>query len=181
MIYFKETTTKNNRPLLLRSAEESDAEAYLAYYHAAHSETDFLTTYPDESRHDAEDMARRLAQAKDSADSVEICAFADGQLVGSAGVNMVRNRDKTRHRAQFGISVVRQFWGVGIGQALTQAAIDMARQMGYLQLELEVVAENEAAIHLYEKLGFAEFGRNPLAFRTRQGRWQEVVLMRLVL
>lgn len=57
----------------------------------------------------------------------------------------------------------------------------MCEKAGFLQLELEVVAENENAIKLYQKYGFVEFGRNPRGFKTREGKWQELVLMRLEL
>lgn len=40
------------------------------------------------------------------------------------------------HRAEFGISIAKEFWGLGIGQALTAACIDCARKAGYAQLEL---------------------------------------------
>lgn len=46
-------------------------------------------------------------------------------------------------------------------------------------MELEVVAENRAALSLYESVGFVEYGRNPKGFRSRYTGWQEVVLMRL--
>ena len=48
-------------------------------------------------------------------------------------------------------------------------------------MELEVVSANERAVTLYESLGFAEYGRNPKGFRTRDGQWQELILMRLEL
>ena len=83
-----------------------------------------------------------------------------------------------RHRAGFGVSVDRTYWGLGIGRALTEACIDCAKTAGYLQLELEVVAENERALSLYRSVGFIEYGRNPKGFRSRRG-WQELVLMRL--
>ncbi|MBQ1840819.1 MAG: GNAT family N-acetyltransferase, partial [Atopobiaceae bacterium] len=86
-----------------------------------------------------------------------------------------------RHRAEFGISVIRECWGLGIGRALTQACVACARRAGYAQLELDVVAENARAIALYRSEGFVEYGRNPKGFRTRDGRWQELVLMRLEL
>lgn len=69
----------------------------------------------------------------------------------------------------------------GIGRALMEACLECAKQMGYVQAELEVVADNASAIGLYRSLGFVEFGRNPLAFRSRTSGWQEVVLMRLEL
>lgn len=48
-------------------------------------------------------------------------------------------------------------------------------------MELEVVSTNEAAIALYKKCGFIEYGRNPRGFRKKNGEWQELVLMRLEL
>ncbi len=56
-----------------------------------------------------------------------------------------------------------------------------ALSYGYVQLELEAVAENEHALALYRSVGFAEYGRNPKGFRSRISGWQAVVLMRLEL
>ena len=64
---------------------------------------------------------------------------------------------------------------------MTDACIECARQVGFLQMELEVVADNLPAISLYESVGFREYGRNPWGFRTKDGLWQELVLMRLEL
>ncbi len=102
-------------------------------------------------------------------------------IVGSAGVTLIRNRRKMLHRAEFGISILQAYNGLGIGDALTEQCIACAKQAGFLQLELEVVAENEKAIRLYQKHGFVEYGRNPLGFRCGDGHWQELVLMRLEL
>ena len=44
-----------------------------------------------------------------------------------------------------------------------------------------MVGENETAVRLYKRYGFVEYGRNPRGFLTRDGRWQELVLMRLEL
>ena len=120
-------------------------------FNKTHAETEYLLTYPDESSMTAEQEAEFLAQASKSAREIEILAFVDGQLA---------------------------YWGQGIGYALTAACIDCARQAGYLQLELDVVADNARAIALYKKLGFVEYGRNPRGFRKRNGDYQELVYMR---
>ena len=75
----------------------------------------------------------------------------------------------------------RAYWGLGVGRALTKACIECARAAGYVQLELEAVAENKAALALYKSVGFVEYGRNPKGFRSRSTGWQELVLMRLEL
>mgnify|MGYP004701593475 CR=1 FL=1 len=85
-----------------------------------------------------------------------------------------------RHRAEFGIAIEKAYWGRGIGKALMLACIECAKKVGYLQLELEVVADNASAVRLYESVGFREFGRNPRGFRAKHG-WQELILMRLEL
>ena len=79
------------------------------------------------------------------------------------------------------ISVLRAYWGLGLGRALTEACIQWAKEAGYEQLELTVVAENERAIALYRKAGFVEFGRNPRGFRSRTSGYQEIVHMLLAL
>ena len=127
------------------------------------------------------DEAELLRRKTDSADEIELLAFVDGAIVGSAGVTCVGRKEKICHRAEFGISVDKAYWGLGIGRALTEACIECAKNAGYAQLELEVVAENRSAIALYESVGFEEYGRNPKGFRSRLTGWQEVVLMRLEL
>lgn len=107
--------------------------------------------------------------------------MADGRVVATAGVDAVGTRDKLRHRAEFGVSVLRAYWDLGLGRALTEACIQCAKEAGYEQLELTVVAENERAIALYRKAGFVEFGRNPRGFRSRTSGYQEIVHMLLAL
>lgn len=181
MKYEQELILKDGRKCLLRHALPADAPAFVDYFYQSHGETDFLTTYPDESELNPEKEAEFLQAQLQSETNVEICAFVDGRLVGSAGNNLLRERDKLRHRAEFGISVIKEYWGLGIGKALTQASILCAREAGFRQLELEVVADNTAAVRLYEGVGFIEYGRNPKGFLTREGKDQELLLMRLEL
>ena len=80
-----------------------------------------------------------------------------------------------------GISVLKEFWGLGLGKALMNACIQSAKKAGYKQLELNVVAENERAVALYKSFGFVEFGRNPKGFNSRTSGFQELVYMLLEL
>lgn len=181
MQYTKTLTTKTGSELYLRNGDAPDGDAALAVFNKTHAETEYLLTYPDESSMTAEQEAEFLAQATKSAREIEILAFVDGQLAGTAGICAVGKPCKLVHRAEFGIGILQAYWGQGIGYALTAACIDCARQAGYLQLELDVVADNARAIALYKKLGFVEYGRNPRGFRKRTGDYQELVYMRVEL
>ncbi len=179
MEYNSTVILKDGRACTLRNGTASDGQALLDVFNLTHEQTDYLLTYPGEHSYTAQQEADFLKEKTDSADEIELLAELDGVIVGSAGIGCVGRREKTRHRAEFGISVDKAYWGLGIGRALTEACIECAKKAGYAQLELEVVAENRSAIGLYESVGFVEYGRNPKGFRSRLIGWQEVVLMRL--
>ena len=181
MEYHKTITLKDGRACTLRNGTAEDGQALLDVFNLTHEQTDFLLTYPEEHRYTAQQEADFLHEKTDSADEIELLAEMDGKVVGCAGINCIGRKEKIRHRAEFGISVDKAHWGLGIGRALTEACIECAKKAGYVQLELEVVAENKSAIALYESVGFEEYGRNPKGFRSRLTGWQEVVLMRLEL
>ena len=181
MNYHKRITLKDGRTCVLRNGTAEDGQALLDIFNLTHAQTDFLLTCPEESIHTAQQEADYLVRKTQSADEIEILAELDGTLIGTAGINCVARKEKTRHRAAFGISVDKAHWGLGVGRALTGACIECARAAGYVQLELMAVAENKAALALYKSVGFVEYGRNPKGFRSRMTGWQELVLMRLEL
>ena len=181
MEYHNTITMKDGRKCVLRNGTERDGQAMWEIFNLTHAQTDYLLSYPEENSFTAEEEAQFLREKTESADEIELLAEIDGTVVGTAGIERVGNKEKVRHRAEFGISIDRAYWGLGIGRALTEACIECAKIAGYAQLELDVVAENKNAIALYESVGFVEYGRNPRGFRSRRTGWQELVLMRLEL
>ena len=108
-------------------------------------------------------------------------AIVDGKIAGTAGIESVGEKYKVKHRAEFGIGILKEYWGLGLGKALTKACIQCAIDAGYEQLELNVIAENERALSLYRSLGFIEYGRNPRGFNSKISGYQELVYMLLEL
>ena len=181
MKYYKIIQLKDGRACILRNGAASDSRAVIDIFNLTHEQTDWMLTYVDENSFSVEQEADFLQAKTDSPDEIEILAEIDGRVVGSAGIDRIGRNDKVKHRAEFGISVDKAYWGLGIGRALTKACIECAKEAGYAQLELDVVAQNERATALYESEGFVEYGRNPKGFRSRMSGWQELVLMRLEL
>ena len=181
MRYAETVVLKGGAELLVRNAVASDARALRETMRRTHSETDYLLSYPDEQGTDEEQEARLLEGTEGSGNEVELVAIVDGRIVGTAGVTAVGGRRKVGHRARFGISVLKEQWGMGIGRVLMEACVDCARRAGYAQLELEVVADNERAVSLYRRAGFEEYGRNPRGYRSSSTGFQELVHMRLEL
>ena len=99
-------------------------------------------------------------------EGVIICAELDGKLVGMVGLYR-ETYPKERH-----IGVI---WGVytsptarrrGIGKKMMQAVLDYAKKCdGLAVINVAVITENQAAIKLYESVGFIAWGTQPDALR----------------
>lgn len=66
MKYRKTFLAKNGKEVLLRNGEAADGAAVLENFNRTHAETDYLLTYPDENRFDAEQEGRFLARKAES-------------------------------------------------------------------------------------------------------------------
>lgn len=87
-----------------------------------------------------------------------LVAELDGRVIGAANIRQSQ-RARTAHSGRLGIMVHPDFWGQGVGGALMTAVLDLADNwLNLLRVELEVYTHNEAAIRLYEKMGFAREG-----------------------
>ena len=77
----------------------------------------------------------------------------DGVAVAYAGVWFVLDEGHITN-----IAVREDRRGIGYGERVTRAMIQLAADSGMRWMTLEVRRSNEAAIHLYHKLGFIDVG-----------------------
>jgi len=178
MIYEdKRIPLKNGLSCLLRSPTAEDAEGMLRYLRQSSEETDFMARYSDEVTTTLEDERLILSDILSDPKKIMIAAFIDGQLVANIGLSKMGLHERESHRAAFGMSIIKAYWGIGLGSVLLSALLESAEIMGYEQLELEVVAENARALALYGKFGFLRFGTRPDTFKYRDGRYCSCHLM----
>lgn len=91
-----------------------------------------------------------------------------------------RSLEGFRHVGGLGMGVMKDYRGQGIGEQLASAALQGARTIGLERVELDVYASNNAAIKLYEKLGFAVEGVHRRA-RKLDGQYDDLISMALFL
>ncbi len=104
----------------------------------------------------------------------------NGEIIGMVMIDG-KQRPAVRHRGELSISVGARWRGQGAGRALMERAITWARESGvFTRIELSVLARNEAAIRLYERLGFQHEGRRQRAI-LRNGEYLDDLLMALLL
>jgi len=102
-------------------------------------------------------------------------AFVDRNLLGVAGYWPQEGAKESHKAGLWGMYVRRAARGSGLGGRLIEAIADHAA--GHVELlQLGVATDNEAAIRLYQKTGFSEYGRELKALK-RDGRYSDEILM----
>ena len=81
MKYKQKIVLKNGKEALLRNGDAADGRVVYEVFNAAHAETDYLLSYPDENSFDTEQEARFLQAKANSPDEIEIIAIIDGKVV----------------------------------------------------------------------------------------------------
>ncbi|HEX2985714.1 MAG TPA: GNAT family N-acetyltransferase [Caproiciproducens sp.] len=167
MKYYKQVQLKNGKTCILRNPNCEDAQAILHHMILTSGETENMLRYSDEIIMTEAEERTYLSDIQASSDAIMISAVIDGKIVANSGFNPVSKLEKCKHRAEFGISIQKEYWGLGIGSHIMAAILETAHKAGYEQVELDVVTDNERAIALYKKFGFNIFGTNEKAFRCR--------------
>jgi RimJ/RimL family protein N-acetyltransferase len=134
-----------------------------------------LSVYPVTQHEVIEFLKKDL----ESSETKHIVAELDGKPVGTVSL-WWRTVGRDRHVAWLGIDVKTKQWGKGIGSALMQEAVRVAKELGFRKMVLGVFEGNERAMRLYTKSGF----KNEACEKDEvwiDGSWRNGLLMGLEL
>lgn len=163
--------------ITLREAIPADAKALLKVSRQIAKETDFLIMDEVGLGLSEELLSLQLADLYESENNLLLVALADEKIVGLASVKAAPEFT-VAHIGELGISVLKEFWGIGLGSALLDEAIYWSETVSPLaRLELTVQKRNERAIHLYQKFGFETEAIMHRGARDAQGVFLDVLLM----
>jgi GNAT superfamily N-acetyltransferase len=109
-------------------------------------------------------------------------AESDGRVVGTS-ILKPNQPGLGSHVSNAAFMVSPSARGLGVGRAMGEHCLDEARRLGYRAMQFNfVVSTNEAAVKLWERLGFTIVGTLPGAFRHRtRGFVDAYVLSRTLL
>lgn len=86
------------------------------------------------------------------------------------------NVGRCGHIANAGYAVERSARGRGVGEALVRDSLRAAKAFGFAIMQFNaVVATNEVALRLYERVGFVRPGTIPAGFRLPDGSYADIV------
>jgi RimJ/RimL family protein N-acetyltransferase len=110
----------------------------------------------------------------------KICVVAETgkRIIGtteiSAGLGTVS------HLGTFGILIVKDYRGIGIGYKMMTTILDMSENIGVNIVKLSVAADNKNAQKLYKSMGFKKMGTIPKAMKFGNKYIDEVYMYKVL-
>ncbi|MCC7596210.1 GNAT family N-acetyltransferase [Janthinobacterium sp. FW305-129] len=152
--------------IVIRLLTPADTAAFRALRLRAilDSPSSFSSSREDELARTPEEHAQRIAGGPLHR---AFGAFDGERLVGFAGLRREPLRQLWHKAMLWGVFVDAPQRGRGVARRLVNACIEQAEtDPAVMQVHLSVNAENNAALRLYESLGFIAYGTEPRSMRV---------------
>lgn len=152
---------------MIRRATSADAASVLGFLEEFRAEGLQTVLQHESLPSQADEVA--FIDGLDGAAGIMLVALAESRVVGCL---TAKAHDTS---CDFGISVLREHRGAGLGSGLVRELLAWARARGLRRVELSVFARNPEAVKLYRRLGFSEDRRERMEIGP--GRYEESVRM----
>lgn len=155
----KAIALKNGEKIVIRKAMKSDAQEIINYIQKIAGESNNLTFGVGEfevTLAQEEEMIEKVSKADNK---LFLIVLKDDEIIGNLSF-MGGNRPRTKHMGDLGMTVLKSYWGQGIGSALLEFLIDWSKNNPIIRkINLQVKVDNVKAIKLYKKFNFKNEGR----------------------
>ena len=147
----------HNLSYIIRSAKEEDAKNLSEIRVLIDGETENMDREQGEAYIDEAGFIRLIKEDTEKTHNLFLVCEVHGRIVGFSRCEG-NELKRMAHKVEFGVGVLKDFWGYGIGTNLLKESIQWADANDIKKMTLNVLETNEKAIMLYEKLGFEQEG-----------------------
>jgi RimJ/RimL family protein N-acetyltransferase len=138
---------------IVRSAREEDAKTLSDVRLQIDGETENLDREKGEAYIDEKGFKKIIKDDTESINNLFLVAEVNGKVVGFSRCEGSKLK-RTSHRVEFGVGVLKEYWGYGIGKNFLKESVNWADSNGIRKITLRVLETNEKAIKLYKEYGF---------------------------
>lgn len=166
----------NGKKVIFRYPKMDDTEDCMHLINSVLEENHFLMKINKVSIKEEEQWLEKQIINMQNDKMIRLHVEVDGKVLG--GVDVDREEGEAQqHIGDIGIVLAKEIRNMGLGTKLINTVYELAKQkMGIEVMRIEYVKGNEAAKHVYEKLGFKEIGVLPKA-RKSKGKYNDEVLL----
>ncbi|GHC01004.1 GNAT family N-acetyltransferase [Cerasicoccus arenae] len=152
--------TKCGKDLTIRAATADDASALIDFVNQVSGESDSLAFGTGEFGVSVEQEVDILNDFAQSPNKVYLVAVVDERIVGGLSFS-AGHRPRIQHCGEFGLSILKEYWGKGIGGSMIDELIAWCHKGGRVtKINLHVRTINQRAIALYMGKGFTVEGKH---------------------
>ncbi|HEM3547420.1 TPA: GNAT family N-acetyltransferase [Streptococcus suis] len=167
----------SEKEVYFSEAEPADAAAFIDFMNQVARETDYLVMDETGFRFSVDEMETIFEAGIENPRELFLLAKVGSEVVGAISVKSSK-QFRISHIGNIFIAVKKAYWGHGLGTILLEEVLHWAEEMDVLKrLELTVQVRNQAAVHLYQKLGFNIEGTQIRGARTDEGEWLDLYYM----
>ena len=147
--------------MVVRSIKCEDAESFFNMMCILDNETPFMMYEPGERIKKTSDISGLSGKINDALSGSDLLLVAEDNNQEIVGYIWAERGQLNRilHTAYIVVGIRESYRHQGIGTEFFKRLDEWARKNGVVRLELTVECANTAAIHLYEKNGFAVEGK----------------------
>lgn len=150
--------------LEIRSLRGSDATEVIRFLQCAAQETTHTMQYVGREFPPTEEFASRFETTFNDPVALHVGVFSDSSLVASVNLRpAVADHKWVRHIASFGLIILRDYWGHGLGQHLMKLMETHALSVGVTKVEAMVRTKNDRGTRFYNRQGYTIEGRRKSA------------------
>lgn len=146
-----------NLSYIIRSANEEDAKDLPEVRLHIDGETENMDRAQGESYIDEVGFKQLIIEDTEKPRNLFLVCEANERIVGFSRCEG-NELKRMAHKVEFGVCVLKDFWGYGIGTNLLKESIKWSDSNDIKKMTLNVLETNEKAIMLYKKLGFEQEG-----------------------
>lgn len=138
---------------VVREATEADARDLSAIRVQIDGETEYLDRVQGESYIGESEFKQLIKGDLESGHNLLLVVEVNSRIVGFSRCEGTMLK-RLSHKVQFGVGVLKEYWGCGIGTALLNESLQWADACGIKKVTLSVLETNVKAIYMYKKHGF---------------------------
>ncbi|UOQ86771.1 GNAT family N-acetyltransferase [Gracilibacillus salinarum] len=171
------TILTNQPSFLIRTARETDAKELVQVRLQLDGETENMDRQKGEAYLDEAAFTQLIRDDCENARHLFLVAERNGII---AGFSRCEGNELKRmaHKVEFGVGILREYWGFGIGRQLLEQSIQWAGDHADIKkMQLSVLHTNDRAIALYKKLGFEVEGVLKKDKLLSDGKYYDTILM----
>jgi RimJ/RimL family protein N-acetyltransferase len=138
------------RDLVIEDAEKLQKFFHQSAYESTHTLQCKERTIPIEK------LIEKIKQTHESLFDLSLGVFADEKLIGQIVFRVAYPEHPwIKHVGEFGMTILKEYWGQGIGTALIGKMELFAKNVGINRIEAKVRVKNDRGLALYQKCGYA--------------------------